>query len=568
METKKLSVWLIGVVVVLILACLCCVVVAAGGWLFREQIPPLAALLASATPTVTRTSTATPTLTPTPTATASPTATPTNTATPTRTPTITLTPTPTQRQILGITTHITADGVELQLIAVKLQDVYTSGSDPVYPNPGETLLVVDAMVFTDNTFDIFDWNSAGSLWVVDEDGNTRYSGTTSITIGSIPGNATWVFSVPKSSQSFTMHFPGGFAIDLEPLLSGEIQPAPTEATGGAGQPAPTEAIGGLTLPPPLEPITCGSRRTNDFSDAGDFGVFDESFGSAGVVLGEFSLEMKEADSWIWSLDDYESSDAVYEVDVRRVADGSGAYGLAFGADSNDNFFTFAIDPYGNWGLYRHTSSDEWIALIDFRESFLLGTDYYTNHLQVVRSGEMIAVYGNGFPLTSAIYDTHNLGDRASGLIAWSNETAGLEARFDDYSVCNLEQPAFMPVYPMSESKLRWSLDQPAYLNFTWGTVTAAQAQLFADYADITISIDGQEFYGLKEYWGAVMPYQNGNAIMWNLPLPPLSKGVHRIEFSLSLSEGVTDGYDGDNNGKEDIYGPGEAFSGWVELDVR
>jgi hypothetical protein len=110
--------------------------------------------------------------------------------------------------------------------------------------------------------------------------------------------------------------------------------------------------------------------------------------------------------------------------------------------------------------------------------------------------------------------------------------------------------------------------QPVVLHMGWLAKTRSQAKSFADMAEITLIIDNNEYTGLLEYWGKLIPFSNGYGIEWNLPLTNLSLGVHRIEYSLSLADRVTDGFDFDKNGKLDQYGPGEALSGWVEIDVH
>jgi len=106
------------------------------------------------------------------------------------------------------------------------------------------------------------------------------------------------------------------------------------------------------------------------------------------------------------------------------------------------------------------------------------------------------------------------------------------------------------------------------LHWTWFATTAKLAQSFASLAEMTVTIDGQQFSELGEYWGEPGPYPGGSAIQWNLPLPALEPGVHRIETTIELSEQVTDGFDGNQDGTPDGYGPGQVFGGWVELQVE
>ena len=417
--------------------------------------------------------------------------------------------------------------------------------------------------------------------------------------GSISGvEAQYSFSSPIVDQTFQyqMSAVGGIQIrgrfenatgasgTLEMTLAVQggvcsIGPLDWRATvGSAGAsptpdmtlPGPTTPVAGI-LPPPPEPFACPAPRVNDFASAGGFGTGSADWARWGLSSGEYSMAMKQPNSWGWQSDGVKMTDAVIEVDVRQAAKGSGTYGLVLGADSLDNgqrLYAFVIDANGYFGLFRHTQAGDWMELEPFTYSWILFQGGRTNQLKVVRSGPLIGLYGNDIPLTMAIYDAAYTGAGYAGLVAWSNETAGLEARFDNYRVCTLAEPYPLPVHPFAQKRVRWPAGQPAVLHWTWFATTAPLAQSFADLAEIALTIDGQTFSGLGEYWGTPEPYARGYAIQWNLPLPALEPGSHRIETTISLSEQVTDGFDENGDGKKDLYGPGEVSSGWVELQLE
>jgi len=350
------------------------------------------------------------------------------------------------------------------------------------------------------------------------------------------------------------------------------------ATGGAEAPAvptlaPTEqpAPAGGVLPPPPEPYQCAAPQVSDFSSAGAWGTGSADWARWGVTSGEYYFAMKQPDSWGWRSDGTRETDAIFEADVRQAVAGSGAYGLAFGVNSLDNgqlLYAFVVAPGGYFGLYRHAQVGDWIEIQPFEYSFILAQGQEANHLKVVRSGPLIALYANGIPLASTYYDATYTGARYAGILAWSDQTAGLDARFDNYSVCPLAEPHPLPVSPFAEKTVPWPAGQPVVLHWTWFATTAKLAQSFASLAEMTVTIDGQQFSELGEYWGEPGPYPGGSAIQWNLPLPALEPGVHRIETTIELSEQVTDGFDGNQDGTPDGYGPGQVFGGWVELQVE
>ncbi len=278
----------------------------------------------------------------------------------------------------------------------------------------------------------------------------------------------------------------------------------------------------------------------------------------------------ESNAWAWASDGEKSSDAVYQVDVEQTAIGSGAFGLLFGADSAvsaKTFYAFVIDANTNFAIFRHTSADTWETVMDWRSSSMLNTGEGLNHLMLVRSGPMIAVYANGFILTSAVYDNNIQGTNYAGLVAWSNDTAGLQATFDNYSVCPLTEMYPMPVYVGLEDTVSMPAGQPVMLHMGWLATSRSLAKQFVDVAEFTLTIDGKEYTGFQEYWGQAMPYPGGYGVEWNLPLDTLPSGLHRIEYKLSLSAQITDGFDLDGNGKLDQYGPGVIYTGWAQINV-
>jgi hypothetical protein len=171
-------------------------------------------------------------------------------------------------------------------------------------------------------------------------------------------------------------------------------------------------------------------------------------------------------------------------------------------------------------------------------------------------------------LGSAIYDDTLTGPGYGGLIAWSNDTPGLQVSFDNYNVCPLDEPYPLPVFVGAESTIRWPANQPVRLHYDWLARTKPQVQQFVDAAEFSLIIDGQAYTGLQEYWGKIFAYAGGYASNWEVPISLLSPGLHLIEYRVSLKEQVTDGFDLDTDGKLDRYGPGEINRGWVQFNVE
>jgi len=103
------------------------------------------------------------------------------------------------------------------------------------------------------------------------------------------------------------------------------------------------------------------------------------------------------------------------------------------------------------------------------------------------------------------------------------------------------------------------------LRWAWIATSKMYTLDFINASKTTITIDGMTFSDLEEYWGAVIYSEEDGCYisLWISEVPTLAAGENLVEFSLSLDRAVTDGYDVNGDGKEDQYGPGETFSGWV-----
>jgi hypothetical protein len=54
---------------------------------------------------------------------------------------------------------------------------------------------------------------------------------------------------------------------------------------------------------------------------------------------------------------------------------------------------------------------------------------------------------------------------------------------------------------------------------------------------------------------------------WAYPLPVLDPGSHIVEVSVSTAVELTDGRDDNADGRPDTFGPGEIYSGYVQIVV-
>jgi hypothetical protein len=131
------------------------------------------------------------------------------TATPPNTP---IPPTPTIAAIPGSNEPVVIGDFKLNISTVVLSDKGFNGMVPYPMAADETVLAIEVILISGELADL----SHLDVWVTDEQGNRKDSGTT-LSMDS-KNQVVWLFPVAKSAHSFSLHFPSGEVIDLSPLL--------------------------------------------------------------------------------------------------------------------------------------------------------------------------------------------------------------------------------------------------------------------------------------------------------------------------------------------------------------
>ena len=110
----------------------------------------------------------------------------------------------------------------------------------------------------------------------------------------------------------------------------------------------------------------------------------------------------------------------------------GAYGIQFGINEDwSQFYEFIVED-ASYSIWRYDNGS-WTALQDWTASGYINTGTNWNRLKVIRNGASIAVYVND-QLLATVSDSNFTGLRRIGLVAYSPEASGLDARFDDFSL--------------------------------------------------------------------------------------------------------------------------------------
>ena len=110
--------------------------------------------------------------------------------------------------IAGIEVPITVDGAKL-LIVMATNDTKSGHFNIQASSPEETILYVEAQIVSGN----IDLNTfANGISLTDDNGKKC------LLVSYGTEKPFWVFMVPKASKSFTLHFPDGQMIKLDPIL--------------------------------------------------------------------------------------------------------------------------------------------------------------------------------------------------------------------------------------------------------------------------------------------------------------------------------------------------------------
>lgn len=100
------------------------------------------------------------------------------------------------------------------------------------------------------------------------------------------------------------------------------------------------------------------------------------------------------------------------------------------------------------------------------------------------------------------------------------------------------------------------VDQPVVLRWGWEAATAAYRQDYVDAASFSVQIDGQPVDPSSVSYSFSSESDDSFRVHYRLPSRILSPGTHQVVIAVTLSRQVMDGYDSDNDGNLDTFGPG------------
>lgn len=239
-------------------------------------------------------------------------------------------------------------------------------------------------------------------------------------------------------------------------------------------------------------------------------------------------------------------------------------GLLFGVQDLSNAYLFSLVADGRYRLYR-IADGSYQTIADAQSSTAIRPGDGLNHVQLSMISNTLAIsVNNQAVLQAAVAYT-------PGFIGfWCGVDAPPQTHctFDNLAVVGTPSTGPLLIYPFCNCRREAVHGQPLTLAWTW---TARTPELLAGLqagSTLTVTLDGQPIADPSQYWGPTQTAGSTVQSRWAYPLPALSPGSHLIEFYVSSATELTDGLDGNGDGRPDTYGPGVFLSGYVETVIQ
>lgn len=163
-------------------------------------------------------------------------------------------------------------------------------------------------------------------------------------------------------------------------------------------------------------------------------VYVKDTGMAGVMDGEFQIQVNDPNYMQWALVNQAYPDTVVEVQARKAGGpDDNLYGVICRYKDAENFYYLVISSDGYYAIGSIVGSVRSLIgsqMMQRSEAILGGTQI--NHLKASCTGSTLSLEVNG-TLVSSVQDT-NLTDGNAGLLAGAFNDSGVDIRFDNLLV--------------------------------------------------------------------------------------------------------------------------------------
>lgn len=182
---------------------------------------------------------------------------------------------------------------------------------------------------------------------------------------------------------------------------------------------------------------------DDFSDPNSgWWIIDRECCKAGYLNGEYQILLKNTKTgrFMSAPDLVLLSDYRIEVDARQASSNASSYsyGLMFGrqiSGDTSEHYVYRVGPTTQeYRLNKRNMDGSLSVLIDWTYSSAIHQGMGTNHLRVDRIGTVIYLYINDTLVTTFTDSSFTSPGRDAGVQAFSNYSAPVDVRFDNFSV--------------------------------------------------------------------------------------------------------------------------------------
>lgn len=238
-------------------------------------------------------------------------------------------------------------------------------------------------------------------------------------------------------------------------------------------------------------------------------------------------------------------------------------GLLFGVQDLGNAYLFSLVDDGRYRLYRIVEGS-YQAIADAQSSAAIQPAGGLNRVQLSLISNTLAIsVNNQSVLQAAIAYT-------PGFVGfWCGVDAPPQTRctFDNLAVVGTPSRGPQLIYPFCNCRREARRDQQLTLAWTWTARTSELLAALQAGTTLTVTLDGRPIADPRQYWGPTQLTDTAVQSRWAYDLPPLSPGTHIVEYYVASDEQLTDGLDGNSDGRPDTYGPGVFLSGYVEAVI-
>ena len=253
-----------------------------------------------------------------------------------------------------------------------------------------------------------------------------------------------------------------------------------------------------------------------------------------------------------------------EVESRVSEGGPGSRaGVMFGIQDRDNNYIAYASTDGMFSLFNRVNGEQPAIAID-QPSGAIRKGNEFNRWKLSVSDGLLKVWLNDQLVQQAAIAY------VPGGIGFACDPGGpplVRCTFDNLRVRGKPSTGDVIAYPFCNCQVNARVGQPVLVVWLWKAKSVTLIEQFLSAVILDVTIDGESLVDPSQYWGEIETGEEGMQVRWLYAMPPLDPGSHTIQVSVSSELELTDGRDTNGDGRQDTYGPGRFFDGYVQVVI-